>query len=183
DNNLTDTVALSAAINALKEDIKKVESEVIDKAQKSERSFKDIVDQKGGEILSNVKKETDNVKSSILSSISLFVGFFAFLSVNVTVYSKVDTVYQAFILLFSSLLCILFFVYGTIFVVKHENILSGLNKAIIICVLVVSLIFSICNLFYSSFIRNEAQKLYSDKVDFIWHGKVPDESYFSCCEK
>ncbi len=176
-------VGLVVTIDRLNQKIKEIETDAAEKIQKIESSFSDKLDGKRDEIIASVKKQTDETKSSILSSIALFVGFFAFLSINITVYSKAESVYQALLVLFSSLLCILFFVYGTIFIVKHEKILHGLNKTMIISTLIISLILSICNFIYSVYIRNEVKTLNSSQEYFRWVGSVPNINEISCCEK
>lgn len=149
------------------ETIKKDKKEFNEAIIEDKSEFKGYIDKKKEEILLEVHKDNKETKNSILSSISLFVGFFAFLSINVNIYSKADSISQAVIVLFCSLLCILFFVYGTILLIKKEDVLGMIGKAFIKVITVSILLLSIFNIVYSY--NNHKDYLNEKESVFKWN--------------
>ncbi|MGE6109180.1 hypothetical protein [Aeromonas sobria] len=163
---LSETDKIRKELDALRKRIEQDKLEFDKTIIEDKNEFKGYIDKKKEEILLEVHKDNKETKNSILSSISLFVGFFAFLSINVNIYSKADSISQAVIVLFCSLVCILFFVYGTILLIKKDDISKMLGKNFITLIAVSTLLLSIFNIIYSH--KNHKEYLEEKESIFNW---------------
>ncbi|MCE9923923.1 hypothetical protein LZ640_05390 [Aeromonas media] len=163
---LSETDKIKKELETLRKRIEQDKLDFDGAIKKDKVEFKGYIDQKKEDILSEVHKDNKETKNSILSSISLFVGFFAFLSINVNIYSKADSISQAVVVLFCSLLCILFFVYGTILLIKKEDVLGMIGKTCTILITVLTLLLSIFNIIYSH--NNQKDYLNEKESIFEW---------------
>lgn len=164
---LSETDKIRKELDALRKRIEQDKLEFDKTIIEDKGEFKEYIDDKKEEILLEVHKDNKETKNSILSSISLFVGFFAFLSINVNIYSKADSISQAVIVLFCSLVCILFFVYGTILLIKQDDIPKMLGKNLITLIAVSTLLLSIFNIIYSH--KNHKEYLEEKESIFKWN--------------
>lgn len=89
---------------------------------------------KGKDDIVKIKEKLDSeikdTRGSILSSLALFVGFFSFISVNVGIYSKAESIFDALLVLTASFIFILIFVVLSIFVIHNKRDFSDSFRSV-----------------------------------------------------
>ncbi len=131
---------------------------------------------KGKEDIFKIKETLDaeikDTRGSILSSLALFVGFFSFVSVNVGIYSKAESVFDALLVLTASFVFILMFVVVSIFIIHNKRNYSDLFRGVFSWVVLTSS-FSI-SILSLGFMDKQTEKV-MDRLDkkMEWVGHAP----------
>ncbi|WP_323918753.1 hypothetical protein [Aeromonas veronii] len=125
------------------------------------------------EIKGKLDSEIKDTRGSILSSLALFVGFFSFISVNVGIYSKAESVFDALLVLITCFICILIFVVVSIFAIHNERNFS--NSFISIALWSIILLSCFISILCLGFIDKHSERvMYRLDHKVEWTGNAPN---------
>lgn len=79
------------------------------------------IDEKVSTLKKDVEKELTNARNNVIASIGIFAALFAFISVNINIFSRIDSIYPAIAVICSMWVCLVGLIYTMSLFMRNER--------------------------------------------------------------